>query len=328
MDDSVLDDIEREDNKETETPIAIINTNARSLCPKINSFIDCFDEMGAMIGIVTETWLSEGDHLEKDIVDLKYGAGIGLICKNRLPNDRGVAHGGVAIAYRTSSCRTSELALPNPDGHEVLCTVTSMPGYTRQLVTIACYMPPGLTVPAARACVRHVEDIIIEIRRRYKEPLILLGGDFNQWKIEEAVEDFADMREANVGFTRKEKCIDRLFTNFDRAQRSSGTVPPLDVEPGQPGTASDHRVSYIKAVLPKVRKFEWMSYRYRYNIEDSAKQFGAWLSTYDWGAQAALVGSNAKAEHYQEAVTSAMERFFLSLLSGGRRPTCLGLTKT
>lgn len=37
----------------------IINTNARSLCPKIHSLTDCMDEMDASLAIVTETWMRE-----------------------------------------------------------------------------------------------------------------------------------------------------------------------------------------------------------------------------------------------------------------------------
>ena len=47
LDDSILDEIVEpeieESNKNTCTPVNIINTNARSLCPKINSLIDCYE---------------------------------------------------------------------------------------------------------------------------------------------------------------------------------------------------------------------------------------------------------------------------------------------
>lgn len=93
MDDSVLDEIEEseeservEQGRDLGTQITILNTNARSLCPKIESLIDCFDEMKATIGVVTETWLSDGDSLQEDIQDLSSGAGLGLICLNRQPN--------------------------------------------------------------------------------------------------------------------------------------------------------------------------------------------------------------------------------------------------
>ena len=81
MDDSVLDeldlDVSETDNKTDKhsTPFTIINTNARSLCPKIVSLIDCLEEMTATVGVVTETWLADGESLHADLDDLMNGAG-------------------------------------------------------------------------------------------------------------------------------------------------------------------------------------------------------------------------------------------------------------
>ena len=159
IDDSVLDDLDEEedndndapvspennmDNKDIGIPITVLNTNARSLCPKIDSLIDCFAEMDSMIGVVTETWLSDGDSLEKDIKDLALGAGLGMICLNRKPNDRGVSHGGVAVLHRVGACTLQRLDLLNAEGFEVLVTLSSIPGYSRKLLTVACYLPPQL----------------------------------------------------------------------------------------------------------------------------------------------------------------------------------------
>ena len=87
LDDSVLDEIEQSERSETDNkslsntppPVTIINTNARSLCPKIDSLIDCLEEMNSSVGIITETWLADGASLEDDITDLIHGAGVGLI---------------------------------------------------------------------------------------------------------------------------------------------------------------------------------------------------------------------------------------------------------
>ena len=40
------------------------------------------------------------------------------------------------------------------------------------------------------------------------------------------------------------------------------------------------------------------------------KKFGEWLVAYDWAGVVQAVGSNRKAQMYQEVVTQAMERFF------------------
>ena len=85
MDDDVLDLIESESeiedvNKGKGTQINIINTNARSLCPKIGSLIDCFEELDGTLGIITETWLADGESLDQDVADLARGAGLGMVC--------------------------------------------------------------------------------------------------------------------------------------------------------------------------------------------------------------------------------------------------------
>ena len=109
MDDSFLDDVKEnpvspdvKENKHDGTNINIINTNARSLCPKIDSLINCYEELDVTLGVVTETWLADGDSLDGDIRDLAKGAGLGMICLNRKANDRGVAHGGVAVIHNLS----------------------------------------------------------------------------------------------------------------------------------------------------------------------------------------------------------------------------------
>ena len=140
-----------------------------------------------MVGIVTETWLTDGETLQGDITDLALGTGIGLICKNRPPNSRGFSHGGVAVAYRKSSCKMQEISLPNPDNFEVLVTIATIPGYARKLLTIACYIPPGYDVGRGRACLAYIEDVVLDLKRKYKDPFVVLGGDFNQWLIQDCL---------------------------------------------------------------------------------------------------------------------------------------------
>ena len=82
--------------------LTLINTNARSLCPKINSLIDCFDETGASVGVVTETWLSDGWDLEEDVDDLMAGSGLGMLYRNRPKNGKGFSHMEVWLFFSRS----------------------------------------------------------------------------------------------------------------------------------------------------------------------------------------------------------------------------------
>ena len=212
MDDSVLDDIvdsdnepDEERNKDEQPMINIVNTNARSLCPKIHSLIDCLEEMDATLGIVTETWLADGESLQRDLRDLALGAGLNMECLNRKPNDRGVAHGGVAVVSSSACCSLKRLDLPNPDGYEVLVTMSGLRGYSRKLLTVACYLPPNYSAARAKGALEHVENVIIELKRTYRDPFIVVGGDFNQWRIDEALIDFPDLK--SRGWTNKKRSM-------------------------------------------------------------------------------------------------------------------------
>ena len=175
-----------------------------------------------------------------------------------------MVHGGVAIIANNTACSLKRINLPNPNGYEVMVSLSTLPGYTRKLLTVACYLPPNYPMPRGRGALEHVENVVRELKRTYRDPFIVVGGDFNQWDVGEAMLEFPDIREVDVGPPRKDKCIDRLFTNFSRSIAESETVPPLEPKPGHTGAKSDHRVAFLKAALPKERSFEWITYQYRY----------------------------------------------------------------
>lgn len=56
-----------DDNKKNMkiTHFRVINTNARSIGPKKQALVDCFDEHNLDIGIITETWLQANTELEQ-----------------------------------------------------------------------------------------------------------------------------------------------------------------------------------------------------------------------------------------------------------------------
>ena len=288
----------------------IINTNARSLCPKLSSFVDCFKEMESHIAVVTETWLKEGKDLEDMRDDLLHGSGAGLLTLCRPPNSAGVSHGGIAVAFREAMVSMKAIALPNPENYEVLPTVATLESHSRRVVTIAAYISPGYRVARGRGCLHYIADVVMEVKRRYREPTILIAGDFNQWDISGHLEDFSEISEAEVGSTRSGASIDRIFTNVGNNLKSCGTVPPLDADDSLTGTDSDHRVAYARLDLKKTQTFEWLSYSYVHYDEESEQEFGRWLAGHDWSEVMLAEGSNLKTEIYQRTVTAAINSIF------------------
>ena len=64
---------EREENgfKKVST-FNIVNTNARSITPKIECFIDYLNELNSSLAFLTETWLTDTSDLDDDIKAVSY----------------------------------------------------------------------------------------------------------------------------------------------------------------------------------------------------------------------------------------------------------------
>ena len=279
-------------------------------CPKINSLLDTIEELDAAFAVVTETWLADGTTLEEDKQDLLLGAGLSLICKNRKPDRRGVTYGGVGLFYKENLCNFKELSFDNPNNFEVLTATGTVPGLSRKVALLGCYIPPGYTVARATACLNYLEEIVIEYKRRLKDPIIIITGDFNQWDIPSALEEFRDIKETTAGPTRGQRTIDRTFTNLDSVVEA-GLLNPLQTDGAQEQIKeSGHKVFYMTAAVRRRDRYRWLSYSYRFNNADSRKLFGDWIVQKDWSELLQTLTSDAKAELYQKEINWAIESFF------------------
>ena len=289
--------------------MTIINTSARSLTPKIDSLIECFSELEVDIAVVTETWMRTGEELDRNLQDLSLGSGIGALFRNRAPNARGVAHGRVGVFFRQSVTNFKAFHFNNPDNFEVLPVFTTVRGSARKLVVVAAYIPPNYTVPRDRQCLEYIEAMVIQIRLKFRDPYVVVAGDFNQKDIAQALVEFPDISEVHIGPTRGERAIDRLFCNMTRGITSSGTVPPLETE-AEEASRSDHLITYMTTKVHTRQAVEWVSYSYCQFSEDASNAFGRWIVGHDWIDVVMAEGSDRKAEVYQQQIHWAMDQFF------------------
>ena len=117
--------------------------------------------------------------------------------------------------YKSSDITLKEITFPNPDNFEVVVAAGTIQGHVRKILTIAAYLPPNYIAVIAGKCLEYIYYIIIELKRRYKDPYLILTGDFNQWDAPKAVEEFRDIKETAAGPARGTRIIDRTFTNFE-----------------------------------------------------------------------------------------------------------------
>ena len=287
--------------------ISFLNTNARSLGPKISSLTDCFEEKFLDIATVTETWFQPGDGRSEVSMDLSLGSNLGIITWERTQMAmNGRRYGGLAFIYSLTTCSFREFPLVNPENYEILTTVGDVRGVKGKFFIISCYAPPNLLVPYVRSMIDFISDLVCEAKRTYEDCAVIVTGDFNHWPIEEFLEDHPDMMEMQHGPTRHDRKIDRTFTNFNRSITESCTLDPLETEEGQ---TSDHRMTFGKAIFPAITK-ETVTYTYRHYSERAARQFISAMSEQDWSGVLEAGNSESKVEAFQAIVDANMEKFF------------------
>ena len=272
------------------------------------TLLDCVKETDADIVILTETWLRD-EEVEGLRLDLSKGTGLGLLARNREANSNGVCYGGVAVLWREALGLFGEVRLKNPQRFEVLVVAGSVKGHRRKLVIVAAYRPPGYDKHRGKGALEYVEEVIIEVKRRYVDPFIVMAGDFNHWKIVESLSNFVDIEDVRVGNTRGSRSIARVFLNVSRSVVESGTLLPLETE-GEETRRSDHLIVFCKVLLNRQETYRWESYSYRHFNDRSVEKFREWIVIYDWAEVLGSVTADEKAEAYQRTVVDAVERFF------------------
>ena len=296
------------DNK---TQFNIINTNARSLRPKIASFIRCFANLTLTLAIISETWLAGGSRLEREAEDLLLGHGLAVNYLNRPPSVNCVAHGGVAVISKSSCTSTKALSFPNPELFEVLPLCLTEFSIARKFFVVAAYIPPGYTVPRGKACLEHIRNIVLHVKNTYQDPYIMVAGDFNQWGVGEALADYPDMLEVLTPPTRLDRHIDKVFVNWHDEIVDSGCLPPLESENiGGAITYSDHRVQYACARLQRRDPIRLEIFTYRPFTSAGAAAFVAEIENTDWSVVCQQPDSNSMATALQHIIDDANARHF------------------
>ena len=289
----------------------IANTNARSLRPKIKSFLQCFINLSLTFAIVTETWLAHGTKLERDTETLLLGHGLALHHLNRLPSVNGVTHGGVAVILKDELSAGKLFPFPNPENFEILPISVNLFSTKRPLYIIATYIPPNYTVRRGKLCLQHINDLVLDIKRKADDPFLVVAGDFNQWPIAEVLRDFPELVEVPTPPTRDDKHIDKVFVNWYEDVFDSGCVPPLETDGSEnTRTFSDHRIQYLCSRVPRKAPTNWTTYSYRPFNDAGANAFLTELAKVEWNQIYDLVSPNDMALSLQSVLDDLMDKHF------------------
>ena len=270
--------------------------------------MDCIEETEAAVAVVTETWYKEGGRLEEEKEYIAETAGLEMVTKNRQALENGVAYGGVAVLWKSNAIKFKEIEMKNPDTFEILACVGTVRGHSRKLIVVACYLPPNYDKKRGAQALSYITDSLIWLKRKFKDPYLVVAGDFNQWEVD--VSDLADVQEVKVGPTRHSKSIDRVFLNFPRKVEAYGTLAPLETDDPEDPKKSDHRIAYVAFKIEKREVYRWEEYTYRHYNNEAVEKFKAWIVMHEWGEVLEARGAEEKATAYQRVVNGAIERCF------------------
>ena len=272
----------------------------------MESLADAMHEIEADIAIVTETWLQDRT-IVNNIIDVAGEHGLNMHARNRQEEaSNGRQYGGVAIFSRAASSTFKPLTISNEEGFEVYCVVGKIRKLKDRVAVVAVYIPPNYPKVRADACLDYISDVISEIKRSIDSPIIVVGGDWNQWPVEAVLDDHADMSEVEHGPTRGDRKIDRFLVNFARSISESDTLPPLDDGSGR---LSDHMMAYFKASFP-VQKPTFTTYKYSHFTAEGAANFQRWISTHDFRDVYSRSEVNSQLRAFLSTLESKMNDFF------------------
>ena len=254
-------------------------SNARSLSPKITSFIDYIYELKCDFAMVTETWFRGGRQLNEELADIESASGIKLICKNRPVRGRGVVGGGVAIAINTARSNLKKKVVKTV--HEIVCVVGKIASIERQFAIFAVYIPPSIKAGGFATLCEDLAAALGEVRVSLKNPVIIVGGDFNNRDPAAAFEALEGFEKLRSGPTRGNATLDVIYTNAGEhlLGDTASTYPPLESEGG---LASDHLTVWAGLKFGKKRDFEWTRVSVRLRSEQREAAFERDLANVEW----------------------------------------------
>ena len=114
-----------------------------------------------------------------------------------------------------------------------------------------------MTADQSKECMQYVVNLIHEAKQKLDSPYIYVGGDFNQFHIDKALEEHVDLLDCAVGPSRQGRSIDRSFTNFDDRIKEKGSISPLIPNNPESGAPSDHNATYLQSSLEVRTVNQW-----------------------------------------------------------------------
>ena len=234
-------------------------------------------ESVADISLLTETWFNDDAKIKNELEDFTNKTGYGFIRKDRTTGRRG---GGIAICFDSTRIQMSRSKIP-PSKHEVLAAIGRRTGQRRKIAVVVAYVPPWYNSQENKSFYSYINDVILALKTKYENPIILIGADFNRRDMREATRDYPEMAPILTGPTRDQATLDAFVSNINHTIIDQGTLDPLYSETG---IQSDHRAVFCSFRMSRVPSYNIEKYSYFHVDQEGISKFGGWLDTQSWSS--------------------------------------------
>lgn len=149
---------------------------------------DAFGSLGLNVACITETWFKEGSDLREHLIEVE-----GSVHHRSRDGRTRKTGGGVAVAFGTETCNLKVCNLKHAaKDAEVMCVVGVVGKVARRTAIFFVYVTPSTTVPMWDALKEPIAVEFGAVMKAYKNPIMMVTGDFNQRDIGGALNEVGD----------------------------------------------------------------------------------------------------------------------------------------
>ena len=234
-----------------------------------------FEENALHFAMLTETWLSKKHCPPRVLSDLTIGANLNFIRR-----DRGSRGGGVAVCYDQTKIRLNRLDMSVECRNcEIVCAIGNSTLTQRKVGVMSVYIPPNLVARDTKTVVKKVVEITEKLKMKYVDPIIFVGGDFNNKCMKLLTDTFPEIKPIRAGATRGGEALDEVYCNIESRIVQKEILMPLS-KPN--GVLSDHKIIAASANLPRQKRAIKNTFSFRPLTKKGTEKFKNLLLESDW----------------------------------------------
>ena len=114
------------------------------------------------------------------------------------------------------------------EGHEIIAAAGKIVGDKRTFVIYSIYLPPNLSKAKSERAFELINESVTQAKTTFENPIVILGGDFNQFGVNNCISDHPEILAVNSPPTRKDAKLDLFATNVNQHIKNCFvTVPCL-----------------------------------------------------------------------------------------------------